>query len=364
MGQSWPEFDPVAPLAAAPEITEFQSDDVDRVRDFLGNHFTEHVLKVEGRARHVDTVLRAVSVGDVSVNYVEFAEPVEIEQTVPEPIFMIGRPLKGELEVRNGDDYISGGPPRGAVLSMHRPNLIRGFTPDLQFRVVRLERESLERQLSTWIDREIKDPLHFDFPLPADTDAGRAWWGYVEHLWTNALNGTFAVAPLLLSEASRMTKAMLLSLQSHNYSALLREGVSAAAPFYVRRAEDYMNARASEAITMEDLVTASGVSARSLYAGFRRFRGTSPMAYLKWLRLDRAHADLRSAGPGDTTVRQIAQRYGFAHLGHFSDAYRRKYGHPPSQTLRTVYPSRATQALQRTSSSRKAFKMAPRWSAT
>ncbi len=339
MGQSWPEFDPVAPLSARPEITQFHSGDVARVRDFLGNHFTEHVLKVEGRAQHVDTVLRAVSVGDVSVNYVEFAEPVEIEQTVPEPIFMIGRPLKGELEVRNGDDYISGGPPRGAVLSMDRANLIRGFTPNLQFRVVRLERESLERQLSTWLDRDLRAPVHFEFPLPADTDAGRAWWGYVEHLWTNALNGTFAVAPLLLSEASRMTKAMLLSLQPHNYSALLREGVSAAAPFYVRRAEDYMHAHASESISMEELVAASGVSARALYGGFRRFRGTSPMAYLKWLRLERAHADLKGASPEEATVGQIALRYGFAHLGHFSNAYRRKYGVPPSHTLRAAHRS-------------------------
>jgi AraC-like DNA-binding protein len=313
MGHSWPDFDPLAPLSPSPEITEFHSDDVDQVRDFLGSHFTEHVLKVEGHTGHVETV--------------------------PESIFMIGRPLKGELEVRNGDDYLSGGPPRGAVLSMDRPNYIHGFTRDLQFRVVRLERDSLERQLSTWLDREVKDPVHFEFSLPADTDAGRAWWGYVEHLWTNALNGTFAVAPLLLSEASRMTKAMLLSLQPHNYSALLREGVSAAAPFYVRRAEDYMHVHASESINMEDLVEVSGVSARSLYAGFRRFRGTSPMAYLKWLRLELAHADLRNASPGEVTVKEVALRYGFGHLGHFSGAYRRKYGQPPSRTLRTAYRS-------------------------
>ena len=134
-----------------------------------------------------------------------------------------------------------------------------------------------------------------------------------------------------------MTKAMLLSLQPHNYSAVLQEGASAAAPFYVRRAEDYMNAHATEAIGMEDLVAVSGVSARSLYAGFRRFRGTSPMAYLKWLRLDRAHVDLRTASPGEITVKEIALRYGFAHLGHFSAAYRQKYGQPPSETLRTAY---------------------------
>ena len=88
MGQTWPD---VAPLAPPPEITEFYSDDVNRVREFLGNQFTEHVLKVQGRVQAVDTVLRAVSVGDVAVSYVEFAEPVEIEQTIPEEIFMVFR---------------------------------------------------------------------------------------------------------------------------------------------------------------------------------------------------------------------------------------------------------------------------------
>ena len=30
MGQSWPKFDPVAPLSATPEITEFHKDDAER----------------------------------------------------------------------------------------------------------------------------------------------------------------------------------------------------------------------------------------------------------------------------------------------------------------------------------------------
>lgn len=63
------------------------------------------------------------------------------------------------------------------------------------------------------------------------------------------------------------------------------------------------------------------------------------MVDLKRLRLERAHADLRNASLGETTVKQFALRYGFAHFGHFSDAYRRKYGQPPSQTLRTAYRS-------------------------
>lgn len=64
-----------------------------------------------------------------------------------------------------------------------------------------------------------------------------------------------------------MTKAMLLSLQPHNYSKQLRQGASAAAPFYVRRAEDYMRAHAGESISMEDLARSlESVHARSTRA--------------------------------------------------------------------------------------------------
>ena len=124
----------------------------------------------------------------------------------------------------------------------------------------------------------------------------------------------------------------------HNYSEALSQGQSPAAPYYIRRAEEYIYARAGEVITMDDLVEVSGVSARSLYEGFRRFRGTTPMAFIKWLRLDRAHCDLLAACRDETTVAQVAGRYGFSHLGHFAAAHRRKYGETPSETLRRSGP--------------------------
>ena len=45
------------------------------------------------------------------------------------------------------------------------------------------------------------------------------------------------------------------------------------------------------------------------------------MAYLRRVRLDRAHRDLQAANPAVDTVTAIAVRWGFTHAGRFSVAY-------------------------------------------
>jgi transcriptional regulator GlxA family with amidase domain len=60
------------------------------------------------------------------------------------------------------------------------------------------------------------------------------------------------------------------------------------------------------------------------------------MAYLRDLRLRRAHEDLRAADPSATTVAAIARRWGFAHMGRFAQDYQAAYGQTPSAALRAT----------------------------
>ncbi|ANZ40367.1 hypothetical protein BBK82_34440 [Lentzea guizhouensis] len=64
---------------------------------------------------------------------------------------------------------------------------------------------------------------------------------------------------------------------------------------------------------------------------FRRHLDLTPMAYLRQVRLGRAHEDLLAGGGPVTSV---AHRWGYAHAGRFAVDYRRAYGVPPSETLR------------------------------
>ncbi|BCB84166.1 helix-turn-helix transcriptional regulator [Phytohabitans suffuscus] len=104
-------------------------------------------------------------------------------------------------------------------------------------------------------------------------------------------------------------------------------------PRAVKRAIDAMEAEPDRAFTATSLAAAAGASVRTLQEGFRQHVGMSPMAYLRRLRLARAHADLRAAEPGRETVASVAHRWGFAHLGRFAAAYRAEYGRAPADTL-------------------------------
>lgn len=77
------------------------------------------------------------------------------------------------------------------------------------------------------------------------------------------------------------------------------------------------------------------VEAGELHASFRRHFGTTPTGFLRRVRLERAHQDLRAADPssGDT-VSAVAARWGFGHAARFTGCYREQYGVLPSRTLR------------------------------
>jgi transcriptional regulator GlxA family with amidase domain len=114
----------------------------------------------------------------------------------------------------------------------------------------------------------------------------------------------------------------------------------------LRRAIAFIHDNAHRDIGLNDIAAAIGVTPRSVQYTFRRHLGSTPLEYLRRVRLQRAHRDLQAADPAVHTVMEIAGRWGFGHPGRFSIAYRQTFGTPPSRTLRdsnalrTVAPRR------------------------
>ena len=110
-------------------------------------------------------------------------------------------------------------------------------------------------------------------------------------------------------------------------------------PRHVVRAYDYMVANADQPITLEDLARIAGVSQRTLFNGFKQFKGVAPMSCLRSIRMQRVRRELLEAAPG-ANVAEIAQKFGFLHLGRFAKAYHEIYDERPSDTLRKNCSSR------------------------
>jgi transcriptional regulator GlxA family with amidase domain len=109
---------------------------------------------------------------------------------------------------------------------------------------------------------------------------------------------------------------------------------SAAQPRTLRRAIAFIHENAHQDIGLSDIAAAINVTPRSVQYTFRRHLATTPLEYLRRVRLDRAHRDLVAADPTVDTVMAIAERWRFSHAGRFSIAYRETFGTPPSRTLR------------------------------
>ena len=86
-------------------------------------------------------------------------------------------------------------------------------------------------------------------------------------------------------------------------------------------------------ITVPELAARVGVSERVLELGFKENLGIPPQKYIRWNRMNRLHRELRASRRGDTTVTEMANRWGFHELGRTAVEYKQLFGESPSESL-------------------------------
>jgi transcriptional regulator GlxA family with amidase domain len=138
----------------------------------------------------------------------------------------------------------------------------------------------------------------------------------------------------LAEHAEEYLMSSLLMSAGHNHSrALASDAQRSLLPRAVRRAQDFMAAHADQPLSLADICSEGGCSARALQLAFRQHADQGPMEFLRELRLDRVRAELLVSAASNGGVREAAEKYGFLHLGHFAAQYRARFGERPSETL-------------------------------
>jgi AraC-like DNA-binding protein len=110
---------------------------------------------------------------------------------------------------------------------------------------------------------------------------------------------------------------------------------------HLLRAKDLADERYFEALGVDDLARAAGLSRAHFSREFRRAFGESPHGYLLTRRLERAAALLRNT---DRTVADICFSVGLQSVGSFTTSFTRTYGESPNR-YRLRYPPAADRAL-------------------
>jgi AraC-like DNA-binding protein len=98
----------------------------------------------------------------------------------------------------------------------------------------------------------------------------------------------------------------------------------------VNRALEAIEAGLEDGVSVRDIAETSRMSRRTLEYAFRDRFGVSPKALINSERLIRVRRDLL-VRPKEIPISDVANRWGFWHIGQFASDYRRQFGELPSQ---------------------------------
>lgn len=179
-----------------------------------------------------------------------------------------------------------------------------------------------------------RPPVRFTSGRPRSSAAAGQWRTAVDYVMATVQSvPNTEDAALVVGGAISLLASTLLHVFPNTYAdAECNDHPEVSSPL-VRQAIDYIRANCARDIAIADVATAINVTPRAVQYMFRRHLDTTPVAYLRQVRLERAHRDLLAADPTTATVSAIATRWGFAHTGRFSQVYRAEFGESPSVTL-------------------------------
>ena len=89
-------------------------------------------------------------------------------------------------------------------------------------------------------------------------------------------------------------------------------------------------------VTVLDLCGRLRTSPRTIQNSFQAVTQTTPVDYLRSIRLNAVRRQLLATSAIDLNVGQAAANWGFFHLSHFATCYKSLFGELPSQTRRAV----------------------------
>lgn len=322
-----------------------QCTSVDDASRFGTAVYHPHRLEVLDESQPFGMRLTAATFGPVTVGLLSYSAPVRIETDDMETAYEINVPLSSEVECWAGTDRVVASPERAVVFQPHGPTSMNGFGNHDALLGVKLDRSALEDQLAQLVGRAERCPLDPAPDIYLTSGRGRAWWSIARAVIDLFGSSNDGFGPpddggglinneLIMRPLTQSLLTGLLFAVDHPLLPQLLGPAEPAVPASVRRAEDFINDHAAEALSITDIARATRMSVRGLQASFQQHLQQTPMDYLRKVRLQRAHSDLVAGDPENITVAQVAYRWGFAHAGRFASRYRASFGVSPSESLK------------------------------
>lgn len=317
-----------------PALPRFKTDNPVICRDYIRDNSKTHNFDLGRTSRFLNFSHHDCSVGRVSVNWCDLTctEGFRITKAAAAPYYSFQFVISGNCQLDGAFGSVTVRP--GEVFILDPDHITREFWPEecKQF-IVRIDRQLVEQMLSEELSKKLSKHVVFD---PVAHDPGITRWlsQIAQSLWLGGSEAALIGQGRVAQNIERTLITMLLSGLHHSESDDFTRQGQGAAPYYVKRAEAFIHDQARDELTVDEIAEKAGVSARSLFYGFKRWRSTTPMAYVRDVRLDLARKELQKARAGGGTVSEAAVNAGFTNFSQFSKIYKARFGETPSATLR------------------------------
>jgi AraC-like DNA-binding protein len=308
----------------------FATGDVDAARDQVAATFAEHDMRVHGQP--LDLRLDLAVAPRITVGFMTYRAHTVIEAGPMQSCYHVNLPLSGQSVVEQaGVRKVSRWGETGAALRPTAP-LTLTWSPDQEQYVVRLHKEQFEAHAAKLAGRPV-EPIDFDLTFDSSSPAALALLATARFVHAELIRpGGVAAIPAACHDLESALMTQLLTVIPSQLTRHLQADPSPVRRTRIHEVLDLVEDDPSADLTITELAFRASMSVRALQAGFQEVVGQSPTAYVRGVRLDRAHYDLLR-GP-ESSVTEIAMRWGFYHQGRFAQQYRERFGVLPSETVR------------------------------
>jgi AraC-like DNA-binding protein len=300
---------------------------VDEAERCIARSLTDHrLVDVTG---DISLTHNRAEVGRLSLHYIDYVAGVTVlPKPAQEAFYLVQVPLRGRLELRAAHAVSECGPGDAVVSFASGADSVMSYSPDCRRLLVKIplalmnERESALFGTSSSMMFE-----HRQFTI--SEGPGRTWADLIDACLADIDSAGGLIAHDVGGPFFERLLVDGLLLANAEVRRLHRSSSKTMA-----RAVEFIAAHLGDEISVVDVAQATYVSVRSLQEGFRRELGVTPLEYVRNCRLDAINQQLQRASANETSVGEIASRWGMHHLGRFAAAYRARFGESPSHTLR------------------------------
>jgi AraC-like DNA-binding protein len=300
--------------------------------DWLEAVFADYQPEESNSSRDFRFRGRHLRVGDSCLAQLRYSSTAD-NNVSPSDVLVV-QPYDGRMRVCLGHDEEV--VPRGTPVLFPAHQVVSVLWADTGVDCVGVRAADVERVATETTGLESVAP-RFTGLRPMSPALARRWNDAIRRVVDAVVDHPdVTAAPLVVGQLTqRLAQAVLETFPSTMLASRRRIPPDHATPAVVRRAIDYIEVNADRDMTLSEIAGGSRIGARGLQAAFLRHRDTTPTAYARRVRTERAHRDLQAADPtGRATVPFVAARWGFADPDRFAAEYQQTYGHPPGETLR------------------------------